>query len=99
MRPSARIVACVALACFTAGGCGGTRYYRITDPTTSRVYYGERPDLFPDHREGSIKYVGGGAIRFTDLVTGDIVSIQSSERWGISTGQNPAATPATRPRE
>jgi hypothetical protein len=57
--------------------CGGCQYYRITDPDSGRVYITDNWAM-SDHR-----WAGGG-ISFTDLHSGDYVTLQSSEIRAIS---------------
>ena len=59
----------IALALFAAG-C--TTYYRVTDPTTGKMYYST--DLKQD----------GGATTFKDARTGDSVTVQNVEVRKIS---------------
>lgn len=49
-----------------AGGC--TTYYKVTDPTTGKVYYTEKLDQ-----------KGSGAVVLKDAATGGEVSLQNSE--------------------
>ena len=60
---------CVVL--IVGGGC--TSYYRVTDPTTSKVYYTTKID-----RKGS------GAATIKDGRTGNTVNLQNSEVEQIS---------------
>ena len=60
-----RLILCVLFVVFLAG-CGS--YYRVTDPVSKNVYYTEDIDKMKN-----------GAISFEDAVTGQKVTIQSSE--------------------
>ena len=87
----------IALALLAGTGCV-TKYYRITDPGSGRVYYGEgSPTGFVDSGSGYIHQVDGGVTVFQDLVTGDFISLTNYERREITRDQVPA--PATRPHE
>ncbi len=71
-----------------AAGC--TSYYRVTDPTTGKVYY--TTDM---HNKGS------GATELKDAKTGDTITIQNSEvskidKEAFEAGKY-AALPATMP--
>lgn len=55
----------LAAAAMLLSGC--TSYYKVTDPTTSKVYY-----------TTSMKQ-DGGATKLTDAATGAMVTIQNSE--------------------
>lgn len=61
-----KIFACAAL--LLAAGCGST-YYRIGAPTTGQVYY----------TTGYQDLGYGQGIRFNDLKTGAMVTLQSTE--------------------
>jgi hypothetical protein len=52
---------------------GCTTYYRVTDPSTGKVYYTK--DI--NHRDG-------GAISLKDAATGDQVTLQSSQVAKVS---------------
>ena len=68
-----------------AGGC--TSYYRVTDPTTNKVYY-----------TTSLRQMDSGAAVLTDARTGDKVSIQNSQVQKITKEQfetNKNLMPAT----
>lgn len=79
----------VALA--LAGGC--TTYYKVTDPTTNKVYYTTQ-----------LEERGSGAVELKDAATGGTVSLQNSEVTKInketyeanfsSSGKSPAAPAA-----
>jgi hypothetical protein len=70
MRPIL-LVTVASLALAAGGGC--TSYYRVTDPTTNRVYYTSNLD-----RRGS------GAVRLRDARTGGEVALQNSQVEKIS---------------
>ena len=57
---------CLAGLLLTASGC--TTYYRVTDPSSGKVYY--TTDI--DKRSG-------GAISLKDAATGDQVTLQNSQ--------------------
>jgi hypothetical protein len=86
LRTSALFVsAFLLLVC--AGGC--TKYYRVTDPTSGRVYYATRID------KGR-----GGDVSLTDDRTGSEVTIQNSEVAEIKKEEyesGRAMPPTTRP--
>jgi len=52
--------------CLGLSGC--TTYYKVTDPTTGKVYY-----------TTDIRKKGDGAVQLTDSRTGNQVTIQNSE--------------------
>ena len=56
----------VALLLAALSGCAS--YYRVTDPSTSKVYYAKE-----------IKKLSGGAVRIKDEKAGDEVTLQNSE--------------------
>jgi hypothetical protein len=60
--------------CFLAAGCAS--YYKVTDPTTGRIYYTQKVD-----------HLDSGGARLTDAHTGDIVTIQNSEVQEITEQQ------------
>ena len=62
------------IICFFAVGC--TKYYKITDPTTDKIYYTTK-----------IKKKGSGAINIEDKRTGKKVTLQSSEIEKITENQ------------
>jgi hypothetical protein len=61
-----RVIATFSLAALLAGGC--TSYYKVTDPTTGKVYY--TTDL--QHKDS-------GAATLKDARTGNKVALQNSE--------------------
>ena len=61
-----RIIGLV-LGLFLLIGCGGPKYWMVTDPSTSNVYYTKDVDN-----------LSSGAVKFTDAQTGNTVSIQNS---------------------
>ena len=73
-RTTVRAAACTLAVLVFAGGCGS--YYKVTDPTTGRVYYTEELDK----RDA-------GAVTLTDARTGQDVTIQNSEVAKISKEQ------------
>src|SRR5688500_11135829 len=73
-RTTVRAAACSLAVLVFAGGCSS--YYKVTDPTTGRVYYTD--DL--DKRDA-------GAVTLTDARTGQDVTIQNSEVAKISKEQ------------
>lgn len=64
----------ILIFCFFAVGC--TKYYKITDPTTEKIYYTTK-----------IKKKGSGAINIEDKRTGNKVTLQSSEIEKITKNQ------------
>jgi hypothetical protein len=58
-------------AVMTSSGCGN--YYRVTDPSSGKVYYTR--DI--NHRDG-------GAISLKDAATGDQVTLQNSQVSKVS---------------
>ena len=58
-------------AAVLSGGC--TSYYQIRDPESGNVYYAD-----------DMKTLDGGAVRFTDAVTGNEVTVQDSDVKVIS---------------
>jgi hypothetical protein len=63
-----RILSAVLSAALLIGAWGCTSYYRVTDPTTGRVYY-----------TTEMNKKGDGAVELTDARTGNKVTIQNSE--------------------
>ena len=63
-----RLAMAVLLAPALAALSGCTSYYRVTDPTTNRVYYAT------DLKKGY-----DGTVEFRDARTGNEVTIQNSE--------------------
>ena len=64
-----RIAMATVLLAFTVIALSGcTSYYRVTDPSTNRVYYTTKMDKERD-----------GAVRLRDARTGNEVTIQNSE--------------------
>jgi hypothetical protein len=84
------VVCCIAVA---ASGCGST-YYRVTDPTTGRIFY-----------TTSVEQLRGGSVTLRDAGTGRTVTLQNSEvqevkKEEFDTGRvqrEPAPTPAPAP--
>ena len=64
----------ILIICFFAVGC--TKYYKITDPTTDKIYYTTK-----------IKKKGSGAIKINDEATGKDVTLQASEIEKITEDQ------------
>jgi hypothetical protein len=56
----------VSLLLLIVAGC--TSYYKVTDPSTSKVYY-----------TNEVKYKGSGAVELKDAKTGAKVVLPSSE--------------------
>jgi len=65
------LVAFTVTAASMLAGC--TTYYRVTDPSTGKVYY--TTDI--NHRDG-------GAISLKDAATGDQVTLQNSQVAKVS---------------
>jgi hypothetical protein len=63
-----RLVYAIVASSVLAGLCGCTTYYRVTDPTTKRVYY-----------TTELRKERGGAVELRDGRTGSTVTIQNSE--------------------
>jgi hypothetical protein len=89
------ITLCVLVCAVMVGGCGS--YYKVSDPTTGRVYYTE-----------DLQEKDGGAVALRDGRDGSTVTIQNSSVQKISkeefladrgrSGQSPiAATPTAPP--
>ena len=72
MRKSA-IALCAAV--LLAAGCASS-YYKVTDPTTGKVYY---TDQLTKHDKGSVTLKDG--------MTGNMVNVQNSEITEISKEQ------------
>ena len=66
MTKSAVAVASVLAVALVTAGC--TSYYKVTDPSTGRVYY-----------TTEVKKKGSGAATLKDARTGNQISIQNSE--------------------
>jgi hypothetical protein len=66
MKARAGLLSVVAAVIFTSAGC--TTYYKVTDPTTGKVYYTTKLN----HRKS-------GAATLTDARTGNKVNIQNSD--------------------
>ena len=64
----------ILIICFFAVGC--TKYYKITDPTTDKIYYTKE-----------VKKKKSGAVTIKDERTGRAVTIQSSEVEKITEDQ------------
>ena len=69
-----RTLAAVGLALLCVGGC--TSYYKVTDPTTGRVYYTQE-----------LQRKNSGAATLKDGRTGSSVNLQNSEIEKISKEQ------------
>jgi hypothetical protein len=54
-------------------GCGGSHYYKITDPVSKNVYFSKEYEKTKT-----------GGVEFKDARTGAVVTIQSSEIKEIS---------------
>jgi hypothetical protein len=70
----------LGLACaivFTLAGCATTKYYKVTDPISGRVYYTDNVQ-----RKGD-----GGAVRFKDAVSRTEVTLSASEVMEITQDQ------------
>jgi len=81
-----RTWAAVGLALLWVGGC--TTYYKVTDPTTGRVYY-----------TTELEHKNSGAATLKDARTGNKVNLQNSEVEKVSkeqfeSGKNTAPPPA-----
>lgn len=61
----------IALAAICAGGC--TSYYKVTDPTTGKVYYTTQ-----------LQQKGSGSATLTDARTGNKVNLQNTEIAKVS---------------
>jgi hypothetical protein len=61
------VVLFLAVAAGAAALSGCTSYYKVTDPTTGRVYYTTQ-----------LKQLDSGAVELTDAGTGGKVSLQNS---------------------
>ena len=64
--------------------CSGCSYYKVTDPTSGKVYYTESGKI---HRSGF-----SGAIKLTDAKSGQVVTIQNSEVAKITEAEFKDAT-------
>ena len=80
---------CAATQRLATSLAGCTSYYKVTDPTTGRVYY-----------TTELKQKGSGAATLKDARTGNTVTVQSSEVQKIEKKEfeqgkyaEPAATP------
>lgn len=90
-----RTIAAAALALVMgAGGCAPT-YYKVTDPTTGKVYY-----------TTSLQQKSSGAATLTDARTGYKVNLQNSEVAKVSKNEfdvgrysPPPAEPTPKPAE
>ena len=63
---TSRTLVLAGLALLCAGGC--TNYYKVTDPTTGRVYYTQE-----------LQHKNSGAATLRDARTGSRVNLQNSE--------------------
>jgi len=63
--------------------CSGCVYYRVTDPTTGKIYYTDGMNF---QQSGY-----SGAVMLRDAITGDTVTIQNSEISRIPEGEFKAA--------
>jgi hypothetical protein len=84
-----RTLAAVGLALLCVGGC--TTYYKVTDPTTGRVYY-----------TTELQHKNSGAATLKDARTGTKVNLQNSEietinKEAFESGKNtpPPPSPAS----
>ena len=87
MRSSVIHAAVVLIGLVFLGGC--TTYYKVTDPTTGKVYY-----------TTELKHKSSGAATLKDARTGNKISLQNSEvqkvkKEEFESGKNTA--PATMP--
>jgi len=64
----------VVLGALLIGGC--TSYYKVTDPTTGKMYY-----------TTSLRQMDNGAAELKDATTGDTITIQNSQVAKISKEQ------------
>lgn len=77
-------------------GCAS--YYKISDPTTGRDYYAVDD---PGTRMGGLSpavYSGSGSVRFVDLATGKVVTLQNTEVQQVSKEEATLHRDATRTR-
>ena len=72
----------VAVAALLLTGC--TSYYKVTDPTSNKVYY--------TTSNVSERYKSTGAVTFTDSTTGSQVTLQSSEVKKLTKEEYESAT-------
>jgi hypothetical protein len=77
------LVVPVCCALFITSGCS-SNYYNVKDPVNGQTYYTEE-----------INEMSGGAVKFTDQRTGNIVTIQNSvvkeiNEQEYNTGKNAA---------
>lgn len=59
------------LCCLIGLSSPGCTYYKITDPGSGKVYYTDN--------WRSARYGWNGAVRFTDIGSGQLVTLQNSE--------------------
>jgi|SRR4051794_8140400 hypothetical protein len=74
MRKSILRTAVMSVGLAMLSGC--TSYYKVTDPSTNRVYYTEH-----------MKEAEGGAVKFKDGGSGEEVTIQNSQTQKIDEQQ------------
>ena len=77
---------CLVCAALFIADAGCTKYYKVTDPTTGKVYYTEDVDR-----------KSGGTATLEDARTGDKVTIQNSEVTEIKKEQFEAGKFAPEP--
>jgi len=73
------MLACVLALSFAA--CGSIYHYKITDPSTGKIYYTQKVEK------------KGSAIEFKDANSGGTVTLQNSEVLEISKKEYKANTP------
>ncbi len=69
-------LAAIALLALAGFSVGCANYYRVTDPTTGRVYYTQE-----------LQHQNSGAAKLKDARTGGTVTVQNSEIEKISEEQ------------
>ena len=72
-------LAVLAIAAFLVGCAAFSDYYKVTDPTSGRVYYTGEIERQKDK--------GSSAIRFKDANTGAEVTLSSSEVLEVSSDE------------
>lgn len=75
-----KMIATFSLLLFLTA-CGGG-YYKVTDPSTDKVYYTKE-----------VKEEKGGAVKIIDANTGSMVTLQNSEVMEINKEEYNANTP------